>query len=230
GRDGIDMVEEIANKEGYVLRLYAVQPPGLDMEPQVNEIARDFNADWVIGSLFGSSPAVSIKEFKKAGFPLNRVISFVYGAGEVDVEGAGWGIAQGYLGLQYASLGRNFPVIEEIIKMYRDEGKEVPKYVGGAYYNRGVLTGAIIVEGVRLAIQNYGLPLTGDKVKKGYQAIRSLDLQGLGPPLNITPQDHEGGGYVRLYQVKGNAWVPVTDWTRAYRDEAMALVKKANTK
>src|SRR5262249_15896511 len=141
GRDGIDMVEEIANKEGYVLRLYAVQPPGLDMEPQVNEIARDFNADWVIGSLFGSSPAVSIKEFKKAGFPLNRVISFVYGAGEVDVEGAGWGIAQGYLGLQYASLGRNFPVIEEIIKMYRDEGKEVPKYVGGAYYNRGVLTG-----------------------------------------------------------------------------------------
>lgn len=44
-----------------------------------------------------------------------------------------------------------------------------------------------------------------------------------------SPGD-EGGGYVRLYQVKGNAWVPVTDWTRAYRDEALALVKKANAK
>ena len=230
GRDGIAMVEAVAKNEGYVLRLYAVQPPGLDMEPQVIDIARDFKADWVIGSLFGSAPAVSIKEFKKADFPLNRVISFVYGAGEVDVEGAGWDIAQGYLGLQYAAVGRSYPVIQEIIRMRRDEGKEVPKYVGSVYYNRGVLTAAIIVEGIRLAIQNHGSPVTGDKVRKGYEAIRNFDLQGLGPPLNITPQDHEGGGYVRMYQVKGNEWVPVGDWTRGYRDEVMALVKAANTK
>jgi branched-chain amino acid transport system substrate-binding protein len=161
---------------------------------------------------------------------LTRVLSFVYGAGDPDIEGAGWDTAQGYLGLQYAGVGRNFPVIHDIMKMYRDEGKDVPKYVGGAYYNRGVLTAAIIVEGIRLAIENHGLPLTGDKVRRGYEAIRKLDLQGLGPPLNITPQDHEGGGYLRLYQVKGSAWVPMTDWMRGYHDEVMALVKKANTK
>ena len=230
GRDGLEMVEAIAGSEGYVLRKYAVQPPGLEMEPQVTEIVRDFKADWVIGSLFGRPAPMSIKEFKKAGFPLNRVISFVYGAGEPDVEEAGWDIAQGYLGLQYASVGRNFPVVQELLKMYRDEGKDVPKYVGGAYYNRGVLSAAIIVEGIRLAIQNHGLPLTGDKVRKGYEAIRKLDLQGLGPPLNITPQDHEGGGYLRIYQVKGNGWVPVTDWMRGYHDEVMALVRKANNK
>ena len=230
GRDGIAMVEAVASKEGYVLRLYAVQPPGLDMEPQVSEIARNFKADWVIGSLFGAPAAVSIKEFKKAGFPLHRVISFVYGAGEADVEGAGWDIAQGYLGLQYAAVGRNFPVIQELIKMRRDEGKEVPKYVGGAYYNRGVLTGAIIVEGIRLAIRNHGLPVTGDKVRKGYESIRNFDLQGLVSPITITPQDHEGGGYLRVYQVKGTEWVPVSGWMRAYRDEVMALVRKANAK
>ncbi len=230
GRDGIEMVEAIAEREGYVLRKFAVQPPGLEMEPQVNEIVRDYKAEWVIGSLFGRPAGVSIKEFRRAGFPLNRFISFVYGAGEPDVEEAGWDAAQGYLGLQFASLGRNFPVIQEILKMYRDEGKEVPKYVGGAYYNRGVLTAAIIAEGLRLAIQNHGLPLTGEKVRRGYEAIRKLDLQGLGPPLDITAQDHEGGGYLRIYQVKGNAWVPLTDWVRAYHDEVMALAKKANTK
>ena len=68
------MVEAVARKEEYVVRLFAVQPPGLEMEPQVSEITRDFKADWVIGSLFGRPPAVSIKEFKKADFPLNRVI------------------------------------------------------------------------------------------------------------------------------------------------------------
>jgi branched-chain amino acid transport system substrate-binding protein len=230
GRDGIAMVDAIAESEGYMLRKFAVQPPGLEMEPQVSEIVRDFKADWVIGSLFGRPAGLSIKEFRKAGFPLNRFVSFVYGSGEPDVEEAGWDQAQGYLGLQFASIGRNFPVIQEILKMYRDEGKEAPKFVGGAYYNRGVLTAAAIVEGIRLAIQNHGLPLTGEKVRRGYEAIRKLDLQGLGPPLNITPQDHEGGGYLRIYQVKGNAWVPVTDWVRGYHDEVMAQVKKANAK
>ena len=230
GRQGLTMVEAIAKREGYSVGSFGVQPPGLEMASQVSEIAGDFKADWVIGSLFGSSPSVSIKEFKRVGFPLNRVISFVYGAGDPNVEAAGWDIAQGYLGLQYAAVGRDHPVIQEIIKLYRDEGKEVPKYIGSVYYNRGVLLGATIVEGIRLAIQNHGVPLTGDKVRKGYEAIKNFDLQGFGPPLTLTPQDHEGGGYVKVYQVKGNAWVPVSDWTRGYRDEAMALVKQANKK
>jgi branched-chain amino acid transport system substrate-binding protein len=173
---------------------------------------------------------VAIKEFSKAGYPMNRLISFVYGAGEADVEAAGWDAAQGYLGVQFAAMGRDAPVIQEIIKMLRDEGKPVPRHVGSAYYNRGVLTGALMVEAVRLAIQTQGLPLTGDKVRKGYESIRNFNLPGLAPPLNITPQDHEGGGYLRIYQVKGTQWVPVTDWTRGYRDEVMALVKKANGK
>jgi branched-chain amino acid transport system substrate-binding protein len=114
--------------------------------------------------------------------------------------------------------------------MIRDQRKNVPPYVGGAYYNRGVLTGAVLVEGIRLAIQTHGLPVTGDKVRKGYEAIKNFDLEGLLPPITLTPQDHEGGGYVRMYQVKGHEWVPVSGWIRGYRDEVMALVKKANNK
>jgi hypothetical protein len=39
-----------------------------------------------------------IKELKKAGFPLNRAISLIWGA--VDgVKAAGWDVSQGYLGL-----------------------------------------------------------------------------------------------------------------------------------
>jgi branched-chain amino acid transport system substrate-binding protein len=230
GREGEELVEIVARKEGYVLRSVAVQPPGVELDSQVNEITRDFRADWVIASLFGRPPAVSIKEFAKAGFPMNRLIAFTYGAGEADVEAAGWDVAQGYLGVQFAAMGSDQPVIQAIVKMLRDEGKAVPGYVGSAYYNRGVLTGALMVEAVRQAIQTQGLPLTGDKVRKGYESIRNFSLQGLVPPLSITAQDHEGGGFLRMYQVKGNQWVPVTDWTRGYRDEVMALVRKANGK
>jgi hypothetical protein len=44
------------------------------------------------------------------------------------------------------------------------------------------------------------------------------------------PQDHEGGGYLRVHQVKGNEWVPVSEWMRGYRDETMALVRSMNKK
>ncbi|MBI4609533.1 MAG: ABC transporter substrate-binding protein [Candidatus Rokubacteria bacterium] len=229
GREGIPMMERVAKKEGYEIRLFAVPPPGLEMGPQVIDITRRMRADWVVGHLFGRSPSVSIKEFRKAGFPLDRVISLVWGAGEADVEAAGWDVSQGYLGLQFAAVGRNLPAIQEIIKMYRDEGKEVPKYVGGVYYNRGVLIGAILAEGIRLGLQ-FGEPLTGEKVKRGYEQIKNFTLGGFLPPLTVTPQDHEGGGWVRVYQVKGKEWVPVTDWIRGYRDEVFKLVNEANKK
>lgn len=82
GREGIPIVEAVAKKEGYELRLFAVPPPGVEMGPQVIDLTRRFKADWVIGHLFGQAPAVSIKEFKRAGFPLNKFVSFVWGAGE----------------------------------------------------------------------------------------------------------------------------------------------------
>jgi branched-chain amino acid transport system substrate-binding protein len=231
GREGIPIVETVAKKEGFQLRLFAVPPPGVEMGPQVIDITRRFKAEWVVGHLFGQSPSVSIKELRRAGFPLNRVVSFVWGAGEANVEAAGWDISQGYLGMQFTSIGRNLPVIQEIMqKIYKEAGKEVPKYVGGVYYSRGVLNGAILTEGVRLAVQNFGLPVTGDKVRKGFELIKNFDLQGFLPPLTVTPQDHEGGGWVRIYQVKGQEWVPITDWFRGYRDEVMAQVKQANKK
>ena len=230
GREGIPIMEAVAKKEGYELRLFAVPPPGLEMGPQVIDITRRFKADWVIGHLFGRSPSVSIKELKKAGFPLNRVVSFVWGAGEADLEAAGWDVGQGYIGMQFAAVGRNLPVIQEIMKMMKDEGKEVPKYVGGVYYNRGVLIGAILTEGVRLATKDFGLPVTGDKVRRGYESIKNFDLQGFLPPMTVVPQDHEGGGWVRFYQVKGTEWAPITDWMRGYRDEVLAEVRKANKK
>ncbi len=230
GREPIPLIERIAKREGYEIRLFAVPPPGIEMGAQVIDVTRRMKADWVITHMFGPGPSVSVKEFKKAGFPLNRVVSFVWGAGEADAEAAGWDVAQGYLGLQFTGVGRNFPVIQEIIKMYRDEGKEVPKYVGGVYYNRGILWGGLLAEAARLGLQNFGEPLTGEKMKKGFESMKNFDLGGFLPPLTVTPQDHEGGGWVRMYQVKGKEWVPVTDWFRGYQDEVWKLIKEAGKK
>jgi branched-chain amino acid transport system substrate-binding protein len=137
------------------------------------------------------------------------------------------GGADGYLAMHFAGVGRDFPVIQDIMQMYKDEGREVPEIVGQVYYNRGVFNAAVTVEGIRLAIEKYGLPVTGEKVKQGYEQIKDFTLGGLLPPMTVTPQDHEGGGWVQIYKTEGCDLVKHTDWFQGYRDVVMAEIKKA---
>jgi len=65
--------------------------------------------------------------------------------------------------------------------LYQAEHQEVPAYVGGVYYNRGVLIAALMVEGIRLALAQDGWPVTGAKVKGGYERIKDFTLGGLLP-------------------------------------------------
>lgn len=36
------------------------------------------------------------------------------------------------------------------------------------------------------------------------------------PPLELSATDHEGGGWVRIFQAKDGKFVKETDWFRAY--------------
>jgi branched-chain amino acid transport system substrate-binding protein len=46
----------------------------------------------------------------------------------------------------------------------------------------------------------------------------------------VTEEDHEGGGWVRIYQVKDKQWVPVTDWFTGYREVVWELIREAAAK
>ena len=232
GREPIPTLERLAKQQGFQMRTFAVPPPGLEMSAAALDIARRYRADWVIAHLFGRSPSVSIKEFNKVGYPLNRVISLVWGAAEVDIDAAGWDIAQGYLGMQFAGVGQDFPVIQEIVKMYQEDGQAPPESLQkvSVYYNRGVFNAALMVEAARLALEKFGEPITGDKMRQGFEAIQDFTLGGIVPPMAVTAEDHEGGGWVRIYQVKDKKWVPATEWFTGYREVVWELVKEAAAK
>jgi branched-chain amino acid transport system substrate-binding protein len=73
-----------------------------------------------------------------------------------------------------------------------------------------------LVEAARIALDKHGYPLDGPKMKEALESLRG-DIAGM-MTLRMSPQDHEGGGFVRIYQVKGSGWEPVTEWYNAYRD------------
>jgi branched-chain amino acid transport system substrate-binding protein len=233
GREPIQVIEDLSKREGFQLKEFAVPPPAVEMGAQVLDIAQRYRADFVISHLFGSGPAVSIKEFKRVGYPLKKVLGFVWASAEANIEAAGgFGAAEGYYTMQFAGVGQDYPVLNEIKAMYKKEGKPVPKEMASTvYYNRGVLVAALHVEAIRNAVKaKNGGKITGVDVKNGFEHISNFTLGGLVPPLKITPTDHEGGGLVQIWQVKGGKFVKVTDWFSAYTDVVAEHLKKAAAK
>jgi branched-chain amino acid transport system substrate-binding protein len=230
GAEPIPVIKDLQKIEGFELRTFAVPPPGVELTAQMLDIVQRYKADFVISHLFGRSPSVSIKAFKANGYPLSKVVGLVWASGEADIAAAGgWGVAQGYNTMQFAGAGDNYPIRQSIKAMYQKDGKAPPAGMDNTvYYNRGIFGAAIEVEALRNALKlTHGAAPTGTDVKQGMEQIHDFTLGGLVPPLQITPADHEGGGWVRIFQVKGNGLVPVTDWFNAYRDVVWQQVKAA---
>lgn len=220
GKEPLPILEDLAKTEGFELRTFAVPAPGVEMGAQILDITSRYKPDFIITHLFGRSPSVSIKELKSKGYPLSKVVAFVWGSAEADIAAAGgMGVAEGYNTIQFAGVGKDFQVIKDIEAMYKAAGKAVPKELDSTvYYNRGVMVAALHVEAVRNAIKaKGGAAPTSEDVKKGMESVKGFTLGGLVPPMTLTPSDHEGGGWVQIWTVKGGKLVRTKDWFQGYR-------------
>jgi len=134
--------------------------------------------------------------------------------------------------MQFAGVGTDYPVLNEIRDMYKKQGKPAPKEMASTvFYNRGVLLAAVHVEAIRNAVKaKPDGKITGDDAKKGFEKISNFTLGGLVPPLKITPTDHEGGGLVQIWQVKDGKFVKSTEWFAAYQDVVAKHIKESGKK
>jgi branched-chain amino acid transport system substrate-binding protein len=220
GKEPLAILEDLAKTEGFEMRTFAVPAPGLEMGAQILDITGRFKPDFIISHLFGRAPSVSIKELKGKGFPLSKVVGLVWASSEADIIAAGgMGVAEGYNTIQFAGVGKDFPVIKEIEAMYKAQGKQPPKEMDSTVlYNRGVLTAALHVEALRNAIKaKGGATPNSEEVKKGMESIKGFTLGGFVPPMELTPADHEGGGWVEIWTVKGGKLERTKAWFQGYR-------------
>ena len=126
------------------------------------------------------------------------------------------------------SHGSKYKVLDDIRALYKSEGKAIPKEMDSTvYYNRGLMWAALHLKAIENALKaKGGGKITGADVAKGFEMIDNFLLGGILPPLKVTPEDHEGGGWVQIFQVKGQGFVPVTDWMHGYRDVVLEMVAK----
>ena len=227
GVEPLPVIKDIQSLEGFELRTFAVPAPGVEMGAQVLDIARRFRPDFVINHTFGRAPAVAMKELKRAGYPLNKVLGLVWASSEADIGAAGGMEAvEGYYTMHFSGVGDNYPIRDEIRAMYKKEGKDTSVMDNTTYYNRGIQNVSLHVEAIRLAVEaNGGKKPTGKEVRGGFERIKNFRLGGIQGPLEITSEDHEGGGWVKIFQVKGGKFVADGDWMRGYRELVQRHVK-----
>jgi len=220
GLEPLPVIKELQQKEGFELRTFAVPAPGVEMGAQVLDISRRYRPDFVINHTFGRAPAVAMRELKRSGYPLDKVVGLVWASSEADIAAAGgMNAVEGYYTMQFTGVGPDYKVLDEIRAMYKKEGKDPSVMDNTTYYNRGIQDVALHVEAIRLALAANGdKKPTGPEVRKGFESIKDFTLGGLVPPLELTPADHEGGGWVKVFQVKGGKLVADGDWFRGYRD------------
>jgi branched-chain amino acid transport system substrate-binding protein len=226
GRETIPILEKLAEQFGFELRVFAVPPPGLEQGAQWADMARRFRADYVINRNWGVSCTVPLREAARVGFPRDKIVGVWWCGSEEDVRPAG-DAAIGYIASNFHGVGTGFPVIKEIAdKVYgAGKGNLDKERVGTVYYNRGVVHGIIHSEALRTAIRKFGFPVTGEQFKwalenldLGEARLKELGASGFMPPIKTSPDNHEGGGWVRFQQWDGQKWVSISDWVPPYKD------------
>jgi len=231
GREPMAIIEALSKRLGFELRTFAVPPPGIEMRPQVLDIARRYKADYVVEHVFGRAGGVQFKEFSRVGFPMDRLVGLTWVGAEADIEVAGWDAAQGFISVQAWPAGEH-SVYEEIRALKRKLGqKPSPMMSSTVYYNSGLGGAMVASEGIRRAVEKNGPNITARHVRDAFETFRQFDGDGgFLVPVTITEEDHEGGGYAAVYQVQGKGFKTLETGMRGYRDTVTEYLFSAKDK
>jgi branched-chain amino acid transport system substrate-binding protein len=226
GREPIPVLQDLAKEKKFTLQAFPYPSPGNEQSATWSEVRR-FRPDSVLIWGAGGGQSVSVREAIRNGIPAKNILSVVWLA-ETDAKNVGPDTMKGVKRFEAVSTGVDNPVLQRIKKKVVDAGLGAgdAANVGTTYYSIGVATMAVAVEAARRALESEGAPLTGAKLKAGFEKIAKFNAEGLMPPVTITADDHQGGGAGRVSEWNGKAWAPVSDWGAAYQDLVQKEIDK----
>ena len=216
GQETKPLLDTMSKKYGFIVRHFPLAPPAIDQKAQWMDIVRRFKADWVINRNWGVSCTVPLKEAARLGFPRDRILGVWWCGSEEDVLPAGHA-AKGYYSANWHGVGKNFPLIQEIVDRVYGAGKGNISFtrVGSVYYNRGVWAGLVGEEAIRMAHKKFGVKvLNAEEMRWGMEnlnitaeRIKELGAEGFMAPIKTSCENHEGGKAVLFQQWDGEKWV-----------------------
>ncbi len=235
GRETLPILDTQAARYGFTVQHLAVQPPGLDQKATWLRV-KVAQPDWVILRSAGVMTFTALKEAAQVGVPRDKIVGATPTCTEQDMVAAGEA-ARGFICVSLFGTGRNFPLIQDVLKYVyaRGKGPGPESDVGTVFWIRGIMHGLLTAEALRTAMREFGhQPLTGAQVQWGLEhltltaaSLKELGAEGLIPPFSLSCRDHEGGGSVKFQQWDGKQWTVITDWIAPDRALVRPLVEAA---
>ena len=235
GREPIPLLDKLSPQMGFdVVKIPVAFADSQNQGSQWLTIRKE-KPDWVIMWGWGVMNITAIKEAAKTRFPLDRFIGNWWSGAHVDVEPLGMK-AKGYKASNFTPSGRDFPVVQDVIKHVVSKGltKTEPQMPGKVLYNRSLFMAVIMAEAIIEAQKLAGKAnVTGADVRKGFERIKldearlkELGFEGFTPVIGSCA-DHEGQGSIFVHQWNGKEWDRITDFIPPMTDIVQPLLTEA---
>lgn len=237
GHEFMPVFEAHSKKHGFTLNKLPVTAPGLDQKSTWLQVRRD-KPDYVLYVGYGVMNPTALKEAQSVGYPRDQIYAFWWAGSESDVKGVE-DAAKGYnaAALQ-ASANRDAKVIKDILTTLYDKGQgtaEDRKTVGDVLYVRGVITGMMTAEAVRIAQEEFGKgkPITGkqaqwalERMDLTKERLEELGFTGILQPHKTSCKNHMGSYAARLSVWDGKEWKINSDWYEGDRALIDPMIKE----
>ena len=239
GREPIPLLEELAPKLGYEVKLYPVGVKEMQAQSSQWLNVRKDRPDWMIMWGWGAMNPTAIKEAAKIRFPMDRFIGNWWSSAHADLLPVGEA-GKGYKGSNFTAAGTEFPLLKDIIKHVIEPGNTQtdPDTVGHVLYNRAVFNGVLVAEAIREAQKHFGKAVVNaEEVRWGFENVnlseerlKEIGLEGMAAPVVGSCADHEGGGSIFIHQWNGSDFERITDLIPPMTDIVRPMLEEAAAK
>lgn len=183
-----------------------IDPRAKDLAPALAAI-RPGSADLALVNVFGRPAGLILQANQKLGLGLT-LYGFPWATSQDEFSVAG-AAAEGYRGLQITALAADNPAgLAEMRAYWQARNLPAGRWVGHAFYDRGIAAGRLAIEALRMADD----PDDGPSVARGFESLRDFTAGGYLPSITFTRDDHGGTRAVRLAEIRDQRLVSIGDW------------------
>jgi len=219
---GLWEIDSFVKEQGIKLAMETIPKGTTDASPQLLRL-KEAGAKQIF--VLASAPGAVVVLNSARAMGLNIPLTQCAGSYLGDVIALGGPeLAEGYQGEYFFDPMSKNPKLEASpgLKLSRELWeKNHPGQSPSDMYIVGILSGMVIGEGIRLALDEVAPEkLTGEALKKfGLDRIKNFDAMGLTKPITYVPGDHIGQKVVRYWVARKGFVEPISDWmpTTTYR-------------
>ena len=209
-------IDDFVKEQGIKLVIETVPKGTMDASPQLLRL-KDANVKGIFVLSSAPGAVVVLKSAKSMGLNIPLTQCAASTLGDVVALG-GADLAEGYQGEYFYEPMSANPKFKASagLKLARELWKKNhPNEKPNDMYINGILSGMVIAEGIRLALDTVTPEaLTGETLKMyGLDRIKNFDGMGLTKPITYVLDDHIGPKHVQYWVVRKEGYVePVSDW------------------